>query len=685
MKKSNKLFKSNANLCSTSVVALLAAANAGSVSAVTFTDIAEGDQAGINYRSHETPNDVIWDTLRSTPVFYFEVGDVMPGKSRGNPGVAIFDYDMDGDKDIYVSDSSLTHSGILYSSQLNDTGELTFVDVTEEAGLSIPEHRSTGLCFADSDNDGDTDLYILGLPYNSFFVNNGDGTFKDVSDSSRLNLDNHWPASCSFGDVNNDGLLDLSIANSYDGWDDRLALRSFDFDFLVKPNQLMINTGNNVFRDRSVDSGIQNSKGITWGVALVDYDMDGDVDLFSADDQGAKPPAEFGGQDDGYIRLYENDGAGNFTEITEVAGTDEFGAWMGISFGDYNNDGNMDFFSTNAGDYLVALMTPLLGGGEWPSIWFFGQDDGTFARGDIGALGTTPFGWGSASADYDNDGDTDILFAGGLDMGAFVASNPGAVLNNDGTGNFNRDGAALPSSDYHVRRNVQGYAAGDLNDDGFIDIVDVSNQNWQEFMPLADYPALGGQFDGIAKFWPTFTPINDADPFAGFIWNGVDPLDGTLSVKVNSGDNGNNWVKVNTVGSVDLTRRGKSNRDGIGAVVKFTPDGGKTAITPVMSGASHTSSHALELAFGLGDAEQGTMEVIWPGGTRNKLFNVAASETVTFPEIPCSYDNSSVPLAKYTVCVKRALNDLRIVGVISDDQAKRFSDSAIQAYEETNN
>ena len=118
-----------------SVVAMLGLTQAGVVSAVTFTDIAEGDQAGISYRSHETPNDVIWDLLRSSPVFYLEVGTVMPGKSRGNPGVAIFDYDLDGDQDIYVSDSSPAHSDLLYANQLNDTGELTFVDVTQEAGL----------------------------------------------------------------------------------------------------------------------------------------------------------------------------------------------------------------------------------------------------------------------------------------------------------------------------------------------------------------------------------------------------------------------------------------------------------------------------------------------------------------------------------------------------------------------
>ncbi len=648
---------------------------------VSFTDIAENDGAGVTYRSHETASDRILDLLKAKPIFNIVDGDFMPGKSRGNPGVAIFDYDKDGDLDIYVSDSSLAHSGILYENQFVEQGSLTvsFEDVTDEAGLNVPGFAGTGVCFADTDNDGDQDLYVLGIPYSRFFENNGDGSFTDESKKSHLNIGDQYPSSCSFGDIDGDGLLDLAIANSYDRWDNRFALRLFEFSDLMIPNQLMLNTGDNVFTDVSKTSGIQNVSIISWAVALVDYDLDGDLDLFSADDQGPKPPESFGGMDIGYVRIYENDGHGNFTDVTDERGGNQFGAWMGLSFGDYNSDGNMDFFATNAGDYLIALMGPMVGGGKWSSTWFLGSGDGSFEMSDLGDLRTTPFGWGASSNDYDNDGDLDIVFAGGLDMGAFIASNPGAILNNQGDASFNRDGTALPSSDYHLRRNVQGIAIGDLNNDGFMDIIDVSNQNWPDFMPLADYPALGGQFDGIAKFWPTFTPINPLDPFEGFVWNRVEPNDGTLSVKINSG-NTNHWLKVNTVGSVDLTRRGQVNRDGIGAVVTVTPANGKPVMSPVLSGASHTSAHALELGFGLGSSEQGTVDILWPGGVKNKLFNVKAGESITFPEIPCSYTDISMGKHRYKHCVKRSLRDLNHAGIISWQQKHRFFKSALMAY-----
>lgn len=670
------------NMVSYASLALIGSFLSTSVYAdVTFTDIAENDGVGVTYRSHETPLDRILDLLKAKPILSLDDGNFMPGKSRGNPGVAVFDYDKDGDLDVYVSDSSRTHSGVLYANQFIEQGSLTvsFEDVTDEAGLNVPNFGGTGVCFGDTDNDGDQDLYILGLPSSRFFTNNGDGTFTDKSKESQLNIGDQYPSSCSFGDVNGDGLLDIAIANSYDRWDNQLALRRFEFSDLMKPNQLMLNTGDNVFTDVSEKAGVQNVSFISWAVALVDYDLDGDLDLFSADDQGPKPPEAFGGVDVGYVRIYENDGEGNFTDVTAELGGNQFGAWMGLSFGDYNSDGNMDFFATNAGDYLISLMGPIVGGGKWSSTWFLGSNDGYFAKSDLGDLGTTLFGWGASSNDYDNDGDLDIFFAGGLDMGSFIASNPGAILNNLGDASFNRDGAALPTSDYHLRRNIQGLAIGDLNNDGFMDIIDVSNQNWPDSMPLADYPPLGGQFDGIAKFWPTFNPVNPTNPLEGFVWSKIEPNDGTLSVKINSG-NTNKWVKVNTVGSVGLTRRGQVNRDGIGAVVTVTPENGQPVMTPVLSGASHTSAHALELGFGLGSSEQGTVDILWPGGVKNKLFNVAAGELITFPEIPCSYDDASLSKRQYRGCVKRALGELTYAGIISLQQRHRFFKSALLAY-----
>ena len=670
----------------------LAAADGG----VSFTDIAQGDGAGISYRSNETPSDAIWDALKqrslTEPYDVFVDGPSIPGKSRGNPGISVFDYDGDGDLDLFVTNSGGDLNGqtflgradpnSLYSNQYVETGTLTFVDVAVAAGVDLPDQGSTGTCFGDIDNDGDQDLYVTGVPINHMLVNQGDGTFVDITDTSGTAAGGQYPSSCSFGDVNGDGLLDLAVANSYDNWDNRFALRDFAFANLMKPNQLFLNKGSNQFDDVSLASGIQNISRISWGIAIVDYDLDGDQDIITADDQGAKPPAAFGGVDSGMIRVYQNDGTGAFTDVTEAVGTDLFGAWMGISFADLNKDGNLDIFGTNAGDYMIVLMGPVVGGGKWSSRWLLGQDDGTFIDPGLATVNTSGFGWGTATLDYDNDGDHDIFYAGGLDMGAFVGSNPGALLQNDGQAHFSRDPVALPGSDYHLRRNPQGSAIGDLNNDGFVDIVSVSNMNWPTFMPLIPYPfALGGDFDNIAAFWPTFNPVDPNDINKGFVWNGVDPEDGTLSVMINSGDNGNKSVTVRTLGTVGITSNGVVNRDGIGSVISFTPAGSdKAAMKPIVSGGSHTAASALAEVFGLGSSSFGTLDVMWPGGMHNKLYRVRAGEEVVFPEIPCSYTDKSLNPPAYLRCVSTALYELRQADVLDSRGFLRFFYSAVRAY-----
>jgi hypothetical protein len=140
----------------------------------------------------------------------------------------------------------------------------------------------------------------------------------------------------------------------------------------------------------------------------------------------------------------------------------------------------------------------------------------------VGALKGTPFGWGVSMADYDNDGDTDIISYGGLDIGPYVdASNPGAIYQNQGcTARFKYDAAALAGSTDHRRRVVQGLATGDLNGDGFVDIVTVSNADYPQSAPLAPYTAeYGSPFDKLATFVPTFSPTAQGE----FVWDKIQP------------------------------------------------------------------------------------------------------------------------------------------------------------------
>ena len=352
---------------------------------------------------------------------------------------------------------------------------------------------------------------------------------------------------------------------------------------------------------------------ISWAVAMVDYDLDGDVDIVWADDQAAVVRARYGGVDRGFIHVLQNDGTGRFADVTVDAGLNKAGQWMGLAFADFNCDDRMDIFGTNGGDYFVTALPPFpYALGDDTSRWFLGQADGTFADPGVGDLIATPFGWGTSALDYDNDGDTNLAFHGGLSVHLIVeSSNPGSLLRNDGcSARFTAACGALAASTNHTRRNVEGMAAGDLNRDGFPDIVAVSSFDKPEPVPLVRYPvslSYGGPFDTTAVFVPEFGPNPHPGHEGGFLWGG--PLfeypDGTLSVEINSGNNGNGWVEVQTMGTVALTSGGRVNRDGIGAVVLFTPDRGRPVMRPVLGGGTYASQDSLAATFGLGSTDLG--------------------------------------------------------------------------------
>ena len=541
--------------------------------------------------------------------------------------MAILDFDDDGDLDLYVTNGPATPNS-LFSNQLVETGQTTFVDVAASAGVTLTSQDSTGVCFGDIDNDGDDDLFVLSaFQPNRLMENNGDGTFTDLAASSGLSNDLKSSVACTFGDIDNDGLLDVYVANCCLDMTTQLATGTPEPFAFNEHSQLFRNVGGNVFVDVSASSGIENqqgfppgfegSPGVTWAAAMVDYDLDGDIDIFAAEDQAAVPLARDGGTDRGLIHLWDNDGTGQFTDLTVTNQLNRAGAWMGLSFGDLNADGHLDLFGTNLGDYATTLLTPLdpvYGDfvnyqlGDMSSRWYLGSSSGVFTDPGLGSIVATPFGWGTSMEDYDNDGDTDILYHGGLLPGPVVQGAPGIILQNDGAGDLTRDAFALAGSTDHERRTVQGMAMGDLDRNGFLDIVSVSNFDIPTSHPLSTYNHnWGSPFDG-GKYTQFFVPT--AMPFVT-AYSGVVFENGTLSVELNSGGNGNRSLTVELLGTIGLTSGGEVNRSGIGGVVSIETSRGKRAMKPVLGGASYASQDSLEITFGLERARRGQIDVLW--------------------------------------------------------------------------
>jgi len=511
-------------------------------------------------------------------------------------GVILFDYDRDGWLDIYFTNAPTvamavkgqTSKGALYHN--NHDG--TFSDVTAKAGLSTPCFAMGG-AVGDYNNDGWPDLYVTCLGGNVLYKNNGDGTFTDATAKAGV-ADGRWSAGAAFGDYDGDGFLDLMVSNYVDfhlddlpGFGTAPNCKYRGIDVQCGPrglkgagDSLFHNNGDGTFTDVSKSAGVSDPNGYYgMGVVWADFNNSGRPDIYIANDSTPS-------------FLYKNLGNGKFKEIglesgTAVSQDGSEQASMGIAIGDYNHTGRPSIYTTNFSD-------------EYDDLY---RNDGNWNFTDVSyqsgiALPSLPHvKWGTAFADFDNDGWLDLIAVSGhvypqvdsLPSGGGYREPKLLHLNQaDGTFCDASDLAGLALQERHVSR---GLAVGDLFNDGNVDIV-------------------------------------------------VGDLDGAPMILKNQGVSGRHWASFELAGT-------KSNRMAIGARVKVVA-GGITQTDEVHSGGSYLSQNDTRLHFGLGSAKTiDRIEIRWPSGAVETLTALAADQFYSVLEgsgvVPANRIRPAVP------------------------------------------
>ena len=524
---------------------------------------------------------------------------------------------------------------------------VTFVDVTNEAGIRfqhssgtrsslLPEDMGSGAGFADIDNDGDIDLYIVNIPgpftqegetnkgnANALYLNNGDGTFTDITRAAGVGHQGYGMG-CVFADVDGDADLDLYLTN-------------------YGENVLYRNNGNATFTDVTEIAGVICDLWST-GAAFADVDGDTDLDLYVCNYvtydlealeqmkqeslQSGKPvpsalnPHVFEPQDNVFYRnngdgtftdvtdetgiaavggrsmqaifsdldndndldlyvandtttnhVYRNDGGGNFTDVSAESWAADFRGSMGLTAGDYDADGDTDLFMSHWVDEENALYRNLfVEDGNAKQIRFV--DESYTAM--LAEESIKQIGWGTALFDFDNDGDLDIF-----------------VTNGSTFQELRRPEVLIPQTDMLFRNN---------GDETF---TDVSHEAGIATLPLrVGRGATFGDYD------------NDGDVDIFIVNNHAPP-----TLLRNEGGNRNNWLQVKLVGV-------GTNRDAIGAKIQVkTAD--RTQIKEIYAGDSYMSFNSLIAEFGVGNATQiETLQVTWQNGETQKLHNVPANQRI---------------------------------------------------------
>lgn len=473
--------------------------------------------------------------------------------------------------------------------QTDPTGQFPYVDVTDSAGIQgarLGNERITGQAWADYDGDGWVDLYLTDFgtaqkpAANRLYRNNADGTFSLSPLAGQVALETAGSGGAVWADYNNDGWPDLYVTN----WG---------------ANNLFRNDAGQGFTDVTAAAGVgdaANGKSASWG----DFDGDGFLDLFVTN-WSCTPkcgrPAE-GDQD----RLYRNNGDGTFTDMTRMLSSKTAGAGFIAGFVDYDNDNDLDIYLVN--DEFVHAVGNALWRNDGPGCggWCF-----TDVSAEAGA-NQKVMGMGLAVGDYDNDLDFDFYFS---NVG------PSTLLQNQGDGTFLD---VAPEAGVNTPKAIGwGTLFFDYNNDGWLDLYMAQmtrtdggvgfnplfrNNGDGTFTDLGDSSGAANPGKSIGISTADFDRDGYMDLIVGNFDEGYRLYRNTLG---DSGEDGN-WFALNLAGD------GQVNRDAVGAKVYITGSDGLVQVRQVTNSTGLGGNSALELHFGLGEAEVESVRVRWPDG-----------------------------------------------------------------------
>lgn len=490
-------------------------------------------------------------------------------------GLALFDYDGDGDIDIYFLNGAPMKGTRVAEAPRNrlyrNEGNWRFTDVTEKSGLGDTGY-GLGVAVGDYDNDGDPDVYVNNYGPNVLYQNNGRGVFMDVTATAGVANGNKVGAGASFLDSDGDGDLDLFVANYIDFTYTNHVKRQTrgipqygsPLDYPPLPNSLFRNNGNETFTDISEAAGIAQHKGSGMGMVCADYDNDGDTDVYVANDMLGN-------------FLFNNDGTGRFEETGLLAGVAySFDgieqSSMGAECADFDNDGWLDFLVTSYSKEMTTL---------YRNIGEDGFDDVTtrcgVSRGTFNSVT-----WGNGMVDFDNDGDRDIFITTGHvqdnleqteDLLKYKERN--VVLSNTGAGTFTNVTQTCGDGLYPVHAS-RGAGFDDMDNDGDIDVVILNSR---------DKPTL---------------LRNDSEPRGHYL-----------------------GIRLQGV---------QTNRDGIGARVEVSA-GDLRLVDEVHSGRGYQSHYGMRLHFGLGPHKKvDLIKVRWIGGGVDVFKDIKVDQIITLTE-----------------------------------------------------